>query len=58
MIGTKLYFHNVCLAKEGHSLTAIESLSDKFIRSHEKLYVSTCFSFFFFLCTFLDHLAA
>ena len=59
MIGIKLYFHNVCLAKEGHSLTAIKSLSDKFIRSREKLYVSTRFSFFFlFLCTFADHLAA
>ena len=47
MIGTKLYFHNVCLAKEGHSLTGIESLSDKFIRSHEKLYI--CFNMFFIL---------
>ena len=46
MIGIKLYFHNVCLTKEG--LTAIESLSDKLIRSHEKLYVSTRFSFFIF----------
>ena len=49
----KLYFHTVCLAKEGHSLTAIESLSDKFIRSHEKLYVPTRFSFFFYFSLYL-----
>ena len=53
IIRIKLYFHTVCLAKEGHSLTAIESLSDKFIRSHEKLYVLTRFSFFFYFSLYL-----
>ena len=47
MMGLKLYFHTVCLAKEGHLLTAIESLSDKFIRSHEKLCFNTFFILFF-----------